>query len=299
MSGNEKAMDSNMNRHGRTKTGSVLVGVVVILSVVLSVVLFASVGVSGRTRIVRDRLRREAAYDRLVAVIGEGVAALAADTNRVDSLDEPWARPVEELGTNLWSDAGSRIGLDHAATNDLVVVLAGAEADSREMDAVSLAESLVKTREAWKEAHGRVPDSFGPYLSAEGMTDVYGKRLQEVCTPVGAEKCNINTVGEKVLAVLLEICGAPPDMVRDMLRNVRKFRETGVPVRAPGRESLETLLLGEGALPTKEEARVVEALSRRVGVESRIFSASAMKDGAGVECVWDREEGRFLEWSVW
>ena len=288
----------------RNKSGGVLLLVLGIMALVLSTALLAGVTFRARAKLTHDALRRESARDTLLLAVSNAVSLLAADTNGVDFLDEPWARPETFFPAaspfrGILADESARLPLAVADTN-LVAAVLRQGADSAPAQCQRYAEDLLRWRDDWKHDHEDAPPpSFAFYAEAGAANPAFVERLRVCETPYGSGPVNVNTAPRELLEAVLAAAGADEGVAREMAKRAIEARAAGVVVPTVTRKSLSALFLGEGVLASTAEANVLSRAERILGASSDLFRGrfECLAPHVALEFVYDRAEKRFLLWA--
>ena len=289
------------------RSGGVLLVVLGTMALVLSLVVTATVVFQSRLALANKSLRRESARDTLLLAVSNAVDVLLADTNGVDSLDEAWADPETFFpGTSPFrarlSDEGARIPLATADASMLAALLDGVRDEGEELSEEAIrgrAEELVRWRDGWKQEHsGEAPPAFAFYANALAGPPALAECLRRGGTAFGDGPVNVNTAAPEVLEAVLASAGASRPLAHEMVRNAQAARERGAVVETVTRRTLSALFLGEGAMPTSQQAEVLSRAGEMLGVSSELFRGrfECVKPFVAVEFVYDREGKRFVEW---
>lgn len=288
----------------RNRSGGVLLVVLGTVALVLSMVLLASVTFQARLALARDTMNRESARDTLLLAVSNAVDVLLADTNGVDSLDEAWADPETFFPERSpfrarLRDEGALLPLATADAAVLSAVFRGAQEGLGEGALAGQAEALVQWRDDWSQRHdGEAPPSFAFYANALEGRPFLAERLRKCGTAFGRRGVNVNTAEPEVLEAVLIASGASEAGAREMTRTALAVRKSGVVVETVTRKTLAALFLGEGRMPTSEQAKVLSEAGGRLAASSERFRGrfECVKPFVAVEFVYDREAKRFVEW---
>ena len=291
----------------RARSGGVLLVVLGTMALVLSLVVTATVVFQSRLALANKSLRRESARDTLLMAVSNAVDVLLADTNGVDSLDETWADsetffPGASPFRAKISDEGARIPLATADASMLAALLGDVRDEGVELSEEAIrghAEALVQWRDGWKQEHsGEAPPSFAFYANALVGPPALAECLRRGGTAFGGGPVNVNTAAPEVLEAVLEAAGASKPLAREMVRNALAARERGAVVGTVTRRTLSALFLGEGAMPTSQQAEVLSQAGGMLGVSSGLFRGrfACANPVVEVEFVYDREAKRFVSW---
>jgi len=275
------------------RRGGVLVIVLLSVALLTSLVLSAATAVRLRWKLADDSLRRAEARDAALSSIALAQYVLAADTNGIDHLDEPWADALQTAEIQL-TDEESRIPLRDASST-LLTALFTQLAGLPQRTAATLAESTI----AWRANLPSPPAAFECYAAVPGMDDGILARLEPFITLHGLGKVNINTVDDSLLAVLLTAQGAAPETTAIFCAGLRRARRSGFTATETGPDALAAIFLGENRIPAPSEAAAIAAVAPLLDIRSTTFRGTARQNSdtaPGIEFLYDRTSGTFLRW---
>lgn len=292
----------------KSRSGGVLLLVLAVMAIVLSVVLLAAATFHGRATLARDSLSREEARDTLLTAVSNAVDLLLSDTNGVDHLAEKWADsdaffPTVSPYRGELEDESARISLATADAALLEAVLTRTDIDldgGTPGERKRYAETIVASRDAWMAEHdGAPPPSFAFYAEWGAMFPNWVTRMREFATPCRTAAVNVNTAPQDVLRAVLMAAGAEADAADAMAWRAIQARSGGVTVGTVTRQTLSTLFLGEGTLPTEQEGNMLARAERMLGASSTLFRGwfRCARPAVSVRFVYDREARAFRAWS--
>lgn len=292
-----------MNASG-SRSGAILVFMLVAVSLVVGVALLAGSIALSRSRLAADAVTRAQLRAEAFSAAAMAAWAIDADTNGVDSLLEPWTqgfRHGEAFATV--SDERARLRFPAGGNRALGFLLAKA-AKLREEDAMGQAR-LLETW--WRETEtlrtNAVLRAEEELLLVPSSDPVVLATILPSLTVLGDGKININTVSRDVFVALALSAGAEIGTAETLFARVERSRRRGEWFESLGMDEAHKLLMGAGDSLSAKELAALQAILPRLCVESGLFRITAAAERAGtrrtVQCIYERGTGRILRWMEW
>ncbi len=288
------------------RNGSIIVLVLVIVAIVTSLVLSIGAILGARIKILNDLTLRGELFHEACSAAALAAWEIYSDTNGVDHVGESWFNGFTIENTDVMiEDAGALLkfpDVDKAVLANLIYSLSHETERMELKDALAEASILLEWWSTTQAAHTNRVLAAVEELKAAPVErpDVLVKILPYLRVH-GDEKININSVDREVFAALSGSLGSDAKMAGELFRNLERARGKGEFFKSLDISEIKMLLGGSGVGQSGVlDSVIVEKLSTVFCVESGLFKITATARGgatsATIQCLYERETGRILNW---
>lgn len=304
-----------------SQNGATLVYVAIVCAILVMLATMIAGLVRSQGRQTSDLLARAGLRDAAESGLFEAVELLLADTNRVDTLLEPWGRMTAdsrkrydagEDGVFVFiEDESSRLHFQKNGETAFAKVLMVATGQDG-----AIADSWARILYDWQAGFSVESDdmTFGGgtnrVFSAEeellesplGGNEAFAAGLRSI-TVHGDGKINVNTVGHDVFVGLAVAQGISPEVAEALFRRLERARSQGVFFESTQASEALKVLPGSGSLPSSEERNALLKMQRFLRVDASCFRILVLARNhareVGLQAIYDPHTGRFLRWVSW
>lgn len=304
-----------------SQSGATLVYVAIVCAILVILATMIASLVRSQGRQTSDLLARASLRDAAESGLFQAVELLLADTNRVDTLLEPWGRMTADsrerydAGENgvfvFIEDESARLHFQkngETAFAKVLMITTGQDAD--------IADSWARILYDWQAGFSGESDngisggSTNRVFSAEeellesplGGNEAFAAGLRCI-TVHGDGKINVNTVGHDVFVGLAIAQGISPEVAEALFRRLERARNQGVFFESIQASEALKVLPASGSLPSPEERNALLKMQRFLRVDAACFRILVLaRDSArevGLQTIYDPRAGQFLRWVPW
>lgn len=290
-----------MSNQPLSRSGSILIFMIVMVALVSSLALFSGSFVVSRSRLAADARVRVELRNAACSAVAMAAWGIAADTNGVDHLREPWAGEMTVGDVQMIvSDEYARLpfpGSGSAAFAALLVSVSGE-------DPKLAADQAVRIHAWWDRARtastNRLLVAEEELLFAPGSDSTLLAQVLPHLRVLGEAVVNVNTVGGEVWTAFAMGAGIETSVAESLYMRLVQSRRRGEWFETLEPGEVLSRLTGNGQGLSAAELAALQSLASRLCVESGLFriTARAERDGVRrtVQCVYERETGVIRRW---